>query len=278
MNRRSFNKFVFVGSGLGVLSTPSIAMPRTNWPSDGEDRVRNFFSRRIQTIGTSGTYGVPEHGFNRHWYLQRAKNPACKIIFQNEFYAEADGWITLPFDRGHLSFVVNQNLPIENIGRRDLERVLTGEVSNWREIGIDGGPIKMVRVRPPDINQAWNADNRVGRFLFNGGLAPEKVFRKTSTATDYEDLRRSIKSDSDILGIGLRDVSLDGLRVLTIDGEEIRPQVRAKSYPFTLESNISLRGTKENWAFVKETTEELERRVLRDRANWELYKERRIET
>ncbi len=223
-----------------ALGGKSKANPNVDWPQKVSNRLYQFLPQRLHTVGTLSTMPQGwEHGFKIDEYRNRAQFPACKIIIQNAFFDQAEDWLTLPFDRGYLSFAVNKELGIKNLNRDFVQDILYGNVTKWpSDVGIKRD-IQLARVRPPSHKESF--DRRVGLFLENGGIDSSRVFSRTRTVHSYTELKELIRSNSNVIGIGLREVELGGVTILSIDNKQIGPGFSSKGYPFTLDSNISLR-------------------------------------
>ena len=64
--------------------------------------------------------------------LLLAAEPAPEVLSELE---EGDRWLLTPFATDALVFVVNQNNPVDNLTTEQVQKIYTGEITNWKEVG-----------------------------------------------------------------------------------------------------------------------------------------------
>ncbi|MCB0629535.1 MAG: phosphate ABC transporter substrate-binding protein [Saprospiraceae bacterium] len=115
-----------------------------------------------------------------------------------------------------LSFIVNENLPIEQLSIEQLRGIYTGEISNWSEVG---GPDQTISL--------YGRQSNSGTFTFiqthilKGNYSPD-MKQMNGTAQIIEGIKRD-KAGIGYVGIGYIVNSegqvTEGIKVLCIQGE-----------------------------------------------------------
>lgn len=143
-------------------------------------------------------------------------------------------WEMQPFATDALVFVVNQNNPIDSLTTEQVQRIYTGEFTNWSEVG--GEDLDIV---PFQRNEGAGSQTAMLNLVMQDRLmmeAPEEYVRG-----EMGDLLRSVAAyDNSASAIGYtvyyyaNDMKMaEGLKILAIDGVMPTDEtIRDKSYPF----------------------------------------------
>jgi len=163
--------------------------------------------------------------------LLLAAEPAPEVLAE----LEAGGnWLLTPFATDALVFVVNEDNPVDNLTTEQVQKIYTGEITNWSEVG--------------------GADMDIIPFQRNGEAGSQTMFEKLVmadlplmkpptewTSSSMEGLLEAVREyDNSPAAIGYtvyyyaNDMEMaKGLKVLSIDG--VQPSadaIRDGEYPF----------------------------------------------
>ena len=163
--------------------------------------------------------------------LLLAAEPAPEVLSELE---EGDRWLLTPFATDALVFVVNQNNPVDNLTTEQVQKIYTGEITNWKEVG--GEDLDIV---PFQRNQEAGSQTMFEKLVMDGLdlMEPPKEWTSDSMMGLLEAVR---EYDNSPAAIGYtvyyyaNDMEMaKGLKVLSIDGVEPSAQaIRAGEYPF----------------------------------------------
>lgn len=163
--------------------------------------------------------------------LLLAAEPAPEVAAQ----LEAGGkWLLTPFATDALVFVVNEDNPVDDLTREQVQRIYTGEITNWQEVG--GADLPIV----PFQRNAEAGSQTMFEKLVMGGLTPMTP-PKGWTSDSMSGLLEAVREyDNSPAAIGFtvyyyaNDMEMaKGLKVLSIDGVIPSAQaIRAGEYPF----------------------------------------------
>ena len=163
--------------------------------------------------------------------LLLAAEPAPEVLSELE---EGDRWLLTPFATDALVFVVNQNNPVDNLTTEQVQKIYTGEITNWKEVG--GEDLDIV---PFQRNQEAGSQTMFEKLVMDGLdlMDPPKEWTSDSMIGLLEAVR---EYDNSPAAIGYtvyyyaNDMEMaKGLKVLSIDGVEPSVQaIRAGEYPF----------------------------------------------
>ncbi|MEA4933064.1 MAG: substrate-binding domain-containing protein [Lawsonibacter sp.] len=145
-----------------------------------------------------------------------------------------NNWLLTPFATDALVFVVNQNNPVDNLTHDQVQKIYTGEITNWSE--VDGDDLDII---PFQRNQEAGSQTMFEKLVMDG-LEPMDA-PATWISDSMMGLLEAIREyDNSPAAIGYtvyyyaNDMEMaKGLKVLSIDG--IAPSaasIRAGEYPF----------------------------------------------
>jgi phosphate transport system substrate-binding protein len=132
--------------------------------------------------------------------------------------------------------VVNKDVNIDNLSKEDAAKVLTGEVTNWKEVG--GNDLKITII--------GRAESSGSRKFIKKALIPEgKDFAKDAIAQDSTgSLKTAVEQTSG--AIGYMDAAYakgDKLKALKLDGVEYSPEnVASGRYTLFTEEHMYTKG------------------------------------
>lgn len=163
--------------------------------------------------------------------LVLAAEPAPEVLAE----LEAGGrWLITPFAKDALVFVVNQNNPVDGLTADQVQKIYTGEITNWSEVG--GEDLDIV---PFQRNQGAGSQTMFKKLVMDG-LEPMQP-PLTWTSSSMEGLLNAVREyDNSAAALGYtvyyyaNDMEMArGLKVLAIDGVTPSAQaIRAGEYPF----------------------------------------------
>ena len=109
--------------------------------------------------------------------LVLAAEPAPEVLSE---LTEQDRWLLTPFATDALVFVVNQDNPVDSLTVEEIQKIYTGEITNWSQVGGEDLEIaafqrnqgagsqtmfeKLVMdgLTPMDPPEAWVSDSMLG--------------------------------------------------------------------------------------------------------------------
>ena len=66
--------------------------------------------------------------------LVLAAEPAPEVLSE---LTEQDRWLLTPFATDALVFVVNQDNPVDSLTVEEIQKIYTGEITNWSQVGVE---------------------------------------------------------------------------------------------------------------------------------------------
>ncbi|NLA86843.1 MAG: hypothetical protein GX847_06065 [Clostridiales bacterium] len=139
-----------------------------------------------------------------------------------------------PFANDALVFVVNESNPVSNLTTEQLQKIYTGEITNWKEVGGDdlkieafqrnadaGSQSLMLKLVMKDLTMAMPPEGyAVGEM--SGLITAVKSFDGTAAALGY-----TVYYYADDMEMA------KGLKILSIDGVQPDDEtIASKAYPF----------------------------------------------
>ena len=163
--------------------------------------------------------------------LLLAAEPAPEVLAELE---AGDRWLLTPFATDALVFVVNRDNPVDNLTTQQVQKIYTGEITNWKEVGGDD-----LDIIPFQRNPEAGSQTMFEKLVMDGLdlMEPPKEWTSDSMMGLLEAVR---EYDNTPAAIGYtvyyyaNDMEMaKGLKVLSIDGVEPSAQaIRAGDYPF----------------------------------------------
>ena len=139
-----------------------------------------------------------------------------------------------PFATDALVFVVNQDNPVDSLTVEEVQKIYTGEITNWSQVG--GEDLEIV---PFQRNQGAGSQTMFEKVVMEGAEPMEPP--ATWTSNSMEGLLNAVREyDNSAAALGYtvyyyaNDMEMArGLKVLAIDGVTPSAQaIRAGEYPF----------------------------------------------
>ena len=163
--------------------------------------------------------------------LLLAAEPAPEVLSELK---EGDRWLLTPFATDALVFVVNQDNPVDSLTVDEIQKIYTGEITNWSQVG--GRDLDIVAFqRNPEAGSQTMFEKLVmdGREIMD----PPETWVSDSMLGLLEGVR---SYDNSPAAIGYtvyyyaHDMEMaQGLKVLKVDGVEPSPEsIREGEYPF----------------------------------------------
>ena len=163
--------------------------------------------------------------------LVLAAEPEGEVLDQLK---EEGHWLYTPFATDALVFVVNQDNPVDNLTTEQLQKIYTGEITNWKEVG--GNDLEIV---PFQRNQGAGSQTMFEKLVMEE-LTPmeaQEAWIPDSMAGLMDAVR---EYDNTPAAIGFtvyyyaNDMEMaQGLKVLSVDGVLPDAQsIRQGTYPF----------------------------------------------
>ena len=184
--------------------------------------------------------------------LVLAAEPAPEVLEELE---AGEKWLLTPFATDALVFVVNRDNPVDSLTVEEIQKIYTGEITNWRQVG--GADLEIAAFQrnpeagsqtmfeklvmdgqiPMDPPQAWMADSMVG--LLEG----VRAYDNSPAAIGYT------------VYYYAHDMAMaQGLKVLQVEGVSPSPEsIREREYPFLNPYYV---------AMAKDTPEDSPTRIL----------------
>lgn len=163
--------------------------------------------------------------------LVLAAEPEGEVLEQ----LQAEGhWLYTPFATDALVFVVNEDNPVDNLTWEQVQKIYTGEITNWKEVG--GSDLDIV---PFQRNQGAGSQTMFEKLVMAGQSpmeAPEAWV--PDSMQGLIDAVRQYDNTPSAIGFTVYYYANDmemaqGLKVLSIDGVAPSSQtIRDGSYPF----------------------------------------------
>ena len=176
-------------------------------------------------------------------YLALAENRADVLLVYDggaEVRAELDAdkqFETVPIGKDALVFLVNRDNPISNISTEQVQKIFTGEYTNWKEVGGSDEPIRAYQRGIGSGSQAL-MDKLVMRGLPMGDPATVQVIESMGglidAVVDYAGGSEGIGYNVFYYVTEMR--SNDYIKILSIDGvEPTYDTIQSGQYPYVSE-------------------------------------------
>ena len=152
--------------------------------------------------------------------LLLAAEPAPEVLSELE---EGDRWLLTPFATDALVFVVNQDNPVDSLTPDEIQRIYTGEITNWSQVG--GQDLDIVAFQR---NPEAGSQTMFEKLVMDGLelMDPPETWVSDSMLGLLEGVRSYDNSPHDM-------EMAQGLKVLKVDGVEPSPEsIREGEYPF----------------------------------------------
>ena len=160
-----------------------------------------------------------------------AAEPAPEVMAELE---EGGEWLLTPFATDALVFVVNENNPVDSLTVEELQKIYTGEITNWSQVGGDDLDIVAFQRNPEAGSQTM-----FEKLVMDGltPMDPPEAWVSDSMMGLLEGVR---EYDNSPAAIGYtvyyyaNDMEMaQGLKVLAVDGVAPSAQsIREETYPF----------------------------------------------
>jgi len=163
--------------------------------------------------------------------LLLAAEPSPEVLSELE---SGDEWLLTPFATDALVFVVNQDNPVDGLTTEQLQKIYTGEITNWKEVG--GSDMDIV---PFQRNPEAGSQTMFEKLVMADQPLMEPPTQWTSDS--MSGLLSAVREyDNSPCAIGYtvyyyaNDMEMaKGLKVLSIDGVSPSAEaIRAGEYPF----------------------------------------------
>ena len=163
--------------------------------------------------------------------LVLAAEPEGEVLDQLK---EEGHWLYTPFATDALVFVVNQDNPVDNLTTEQLQKIYTGEITNWKEVG--GNDLEIV---PFQRNQGAGSQTMFEKLVMEELTpmeAPEAWI--PDSMAGLMDAVREYDNTPAAIGFTVYYYANDmemaqGLKVLSVDGVLPDAQsIRQGTYPF----------------------------------------------
>lgn len=140
-------------------------------------------------------------------------------------------WLLTPFATDALVFVVNQDNPVDNLTRQQVQKIYTGEITNWSEVGGDNQ-----HIIPFQRNEEAGVQTMFETLVMDG----QEPMDAPAAWTSHSLSRGTRAYDNSPAAIGYTvysyasDMALaQGLKVLSIDGvQPSADSIQTGEYPF----------------------------------------------
>lgn len=161
-----------------------------------------------------------------------AAEPAQSIYEEKE--QSGFEWVMEPLATDALVFVVNQNNPVDSITTEQLQKIYTGEITNWSQLGGEDIPIT-----PFQRNAEAGSQTLMLKLVMDGLTMIEPPTEQiVLTMEGLVDAVRGYDNDAGAIGYTVyyyaNDMNMaEGLKLLAIDG--VTPNagsIRSGDYPF----------------------------------------------
>ena len=122
--------------------------------------------------------------------------------------------------------IINSANPVANLTKKQIEKIFTGEITDWSAVGGTPGPISI-----------YTRNTSSGTYKDFQQLAMAKRDYATSSQkmAGNEQIAEEVGKDAGGIGyVGMAYIKAAGLKALTVDGVEPRADnVRSKKYPYS---------------------------------------------
>ena len=163
--------------------------------------------------------------------LLLAAEPTPEVM---EELDQRNSWYMTPFAIDALVFVVNQDNPVDSLTVEEVQKIYTGEITNWSQVG--GEDLDIV---PFQRNKGAGSQNMFEKLVMDGRTPMDPP--STWTADSMSGLLDAVREyDNSAAALGYtvyyyaNDMEMArGLKVLAIDGVSPSAQaIRDQEYPF----------------------------------------------
>ena len=145
-----------------------------------------------------------------------------------------DRWLLTPFATDALVFVVNADNPVDSLTTEQLQKIYTGEITNWSQVGGEDRDIIPFQRNPEAGSQAL-----MKKLVMDGleMMEPPVDYTAGSMSSLLEGVRQYDNSPAAIgytVYYYAHDMEMaQGLKLLSIDGTAPSPDtIRSGEYPF----------------------------------------------
>lgn len=163
--------------------------------------------------------------------LVLAAEPAPEVRSELE---EGGKWLLTPFATDALVFVVNQDNPVDSLTVEEIQKIYTGEITNWSQVGGEDRDIIPFQRNPEAGSQAL-----MKKLVMDGleMMEPPVDYTAGSMSSLLEGVRQYDNSPAAIgytVYYYAHDMEMaQGLKLLSIDGTAPSPDtIRSGEYPF----------------------------------------------
>ena len=163
--------------------------------------------------------------------LVLAAEPAPEVLSE---LTEQDRWLLTPFATDALVFVVNQDNPVDSLTVEEIQKIYTGEITNWSQVGGED-----LEIAAFQRNQGAGSQTMFEKLVMDGltPMDPPEAWVSDSMLGLLEGVR---SYDNSPAAIGYtvyyyaNDMEMaQGLKVLKVDGVTPSAQsIRDGDYPF----------------------------------------------
>ena len=186
--------------------------------------------------------------------LVLAAEPAPEVL--EEMKAQ-DKWLLTPFATDALVFVVNQDNPVDNLTTEQVQKIYTGEITNWKQVG--GSDLEIVAFQR---NSGAGSQTLMEKLVMDGkemmeapqAWVPDSMMGLMDAVRDYDNSPSAIGYS---VYYYANDMEMaQGLKVLSIDGvQPSEATIRSWEYPFLNPYYVSI---------AKDTPQDSPTRILYD--------------
>ena len=186
--------------------------------------------------------------------LLLAAEPAPEVLAELE---AGDKWLLTPFATDALVFVVNRDNPVDNLTTEQVQKIYTGEITNWSQVGGED-----MDIIPFQRNKEAGSQTMFEKLVMDGLdlMDPPTDWTSDSMMGLLEAVREYDNTPA-AMGYTVYYYANDmkmakGLKVLSIDGVAPSAEaIRAGDYPFLNPYFV---------AIAKDTAEDSPTRILYD--------------
>lgn len=146
----------------------------------------------------------------------------------------SDNYIMEPFASEALVFVVNKDNPIESLTTEQIQKIYTGEITNWKEVG--GEDLEIV---PIQRNHEAGSQVMMEKLVMKDiEMMEPPVDYIASTMNELTETVKSFDNSSNAIGYTVYYYAknmkfADGLKIIKVDDVDPSPEtIKNKDYPF----------------------------------------------